>query len=176
MPEQNGYKTPQEAVIAAMTEAVPQSEKYEYAGVIYEMDGRFFYTKPESSRQTDRVKVKISYPKGANLVSLYHTHPEGEKSEIFTRDDIEMAEKLTEHFGRPIPYFMGHVKDGSVRSFIPGKSEITGRHTSPGEFVYKLFQEEPAADLQTKQHQLEQDRLKLAQAIAVKGSRVRDGY
>lgn len=118
MPDQKGYDTPKEAVIAALKEAIPKSSQFEHAGALYEKDGKFFFTEPKSNGENDSVKVKVRFPKGAKLVALYHTHPDGRRSEVFSPNDIAIATQLD------IPYFMGHV-NGTVRVFKPGVSEVT---------------------------------------------------
>jgi proteasome lid subunit RPN8/RPN11 len=122
------YPTAAEAAQAALTEAMAQSKTREYAGVIYEQDGEFHYTTPKTSGETHAVKIKVQYPKGSKLVSLYHTHPDGTNAEMFSHGDIQVADQLG------LPYYMGHSEAG-FRVYEPGKTRVTrqrtGRRTEP---------------------------------------------
>lgn len=120
------FDTYQEAAQGALKDAIGRSDVYEYAGVVYRWKDKFYYTEPETSKKTHNVNVKVRYPKGSKLIGLYHSHPEGEHSEYFSEGDIEIAEKLG------VPYFMGNVKDGSMRVFDPEQSTVAKMRIGDG--------------------------------------------
>ena len=121
----NGYDSPDEAAIAALSEALPLSVQFEYAGVIYEQDGRFHFTEPKSSGEVHDIEVHVQYPSGAKLVGLYHTHPDtktltqsGADFGWFSPYDIAVAEQLG------LPSYMAYCATGDVRKFVPGETSI----------------------------------------------------
>jgi len=137
------FDTPQEAARAGLAAAMEADELREYAGVIYEKDGKYYYTQPKSSGKRDQVKVKVQYPKGSKLHGLYHTHPEGKKSHLFSHGDIEIAEQLK------MPYYMAHAKDKSYHVFTPG-SKVNKRRdrewNASGEPLGSLYPETTSSD------------------------------
>jgi hypothetical protein len=124
MPDRVGYATLDEAAKAALLAALPLSEKHEYAGAIYEQDGKFYFTEPATSGGSHSVSVRVRKPKGSTLAALYHVHPEdktgqaGNDSSVFSEMDIEVSDKLK------VPYYMAHTKDGAMSVFLPGKSRV----------------------------------------------------
>jgi len=114
-----------EVLRAVMEEAIPLSEHFEYAGVIYEKDGKIHYTPPATNKERADVKVTVKYPKGAKLLGLYHTHPKGKYSEIISETDINVAKELG------IPYYMGHFETGDVKVYEHGKTRIRKRRGQP---------------------------------------------
>jgi hypothetical protein len=73
-----GYETQTDAARAALYEANPRSieEGIEYYGVIYEKNGRFFYTTPRPGEvATGNIEESLSLvPDSAVVVGDYHTH------------------------------------------------------------------------------------------------------
>lgn len=121
MPKESGYKTVDEAIIAAMEQAIPLSKDYEYGGVIYKYKGAFYFTAPGTSKSNRHVNITARFPKGSKLLALYHTHPPGDESDLFSGNDVTTSQKLK------LPYYMGSYADGSIKVFTPGKSETKKR-------------------------------------------------
>lgn len=158
MADVKSYTSAQEAVLQAMREAIELSKKDEFGGLIYELDGKFYYTPPESSGKKGELRIKARVPKGSNLHGVYHTHTKGtEGSDRFSAYDVDIANKLG------MPYYMGHTGSREVRVFTPGKTETT-RVISPGGGRAQL---ESMGDLMAKLEALDQHRLKLAEAKAI---------
>ncbi|RKX36459.1 MAG: hypothetical protein DRP64_18660, partial [Verrucomicrobia bacterium] len=75
----DGYDNPDDAALAALLLSNPKSidENVEYGGLIYEKDGRYYYTESYTDgNETDLdLNLAISMvPEGGNIVSTYHTH------------------------------------------------------------------------------------------------------
>lgn len=110
---EEGYLTEEEAVAAIMAKAIPLSNSYEYGGIIYKKNDRYFASAPQTSRETHDINIRASKPKDADLVALYHTHPRGPRDDEFSKNDIETAKRLN------VPYYMGHVRSGSHKKYDP---------------------------------------------------------
>lgn len=115
------YPTADEAASAALHQIMPVSaeRQVEYGGAIYEQDGEYLFTEPQSSNNTREVTIHIRLPKSAKFVALYHSHPGLEAdSEEFSEMDIEVATKLN------VPSYIGVTRSNTIHRFIPHQDHI----------------------------------------------------
>jgi proteasome lid subunit RPN8/RPN11 len=108
------YDSLEDAAVAALRAAAARSEKFEYAGAIVRSETGFFLTEPVTARDEASIRYAVHVPQGFALVGLYHTHPSGDGSNVFSPTDVSQAKA----FG--VPSFIGVLDDDSVREFAPG--------------------------------------------------------
>lgn len=95
--------------------------KREAISIVYEQDGRFFFTPPTSEqrgRGPYRAKATIQVPKGS-VRYLVHNHPSGPSDSLFSEDDIAMAQEL----GVPSAIIFGR-EAPTIRVFQPGATNV----------------------------------------------------
>jgi hypothetical protein len=117
-----GYATLEEAVYyAADTARAVYRDRHEAISVVYEQDGRFFFTPPRSQgqRSGSNAQQKVEIPKGSARY-IVHNHPGGKGEDVFSQDDIEMAEQLRV----PSAIIFGR-EQAKIRVFRPGHSIVT---------------------------------------------------
>lgn len=71
-------------------------------------------------------------PAGWQLDSLYHTHPQGPQSSLFSEDDISTAQR------RKVPTYVLSRYDNRIRSFDPATSKVSksaNGEYAPGELL-----------------------------------------
>ncbi len=109
------YATRMQAVRAALNTA---SEHYrnEYGGIVYKLNDRYYYTFPVTLEESSEVRFKVEILRAAKLVALYHTHPPGALSDLFSQCDIEIADQLK------VPSYILVLDNGQIKSFLPGVS------------------------------------------------------
>jgi hypothetical protein len=108
-PEQKGYENVIDCVRAAFKQAISQSDTFEEGGMIYKMDGKYFYTLPVTQGQYDSVHYTPWKPDRAAKVALYHTHPGHYHAvERFSPADIDFAKKVD------MTMFVAVVKDNQI--------------------------------------------------------------
>jgi proteasome lid subunit RPN8/RPN11 len=108
------YDALEDAAVAALRSAAAQSEKFEYAGALVRSDAGFFFTEAVTARDEANIRYAIRVPQGFALAGIYHTHPSGDGSEVFSPTDVQQAKSLG------LPSFIGVMDDDSVREFEPG--------------------------------------------------------
>lgn len=112
------YETIEAAVFNA---ALAAREKYgnqsEAMSLVYEKDGKFYFTEPlaQGVKKGHSVKVTVQIPKGG-LRYIVHNHPDGHDNNLFSTNDIKMAEK----FGVPSAIIFG--AEPTIRTFTPGRT------------------------------------------------------
>jgi proteasome lid subunit RPN8/RPN11 len=93
IPNQNGFDTMDMAATEALKECIKLSTKFEYGGVILEWNGKFYFTNPITSKSDKEIGTfRIAFYKGSKVVGLYHTHPPGFNSDIFSSSDVKFAD------------------------------------------------------------------------------------
>lgn len=73
---ETGFDTMETAAVEGIKIAMVDSEKVEYAGAVYSLDGKFYHTIPVSQNDDTGVDYRIQIPPKAKLVAIFHTHPE----------------------------------------------------------------------------------------------------
>jgi len=90
---QTGFVTMDEAGTKALEDCSKISDKKEYAGVILEFNGKYYYTSFISGSEKEIGSFKILLWKGSKVVGLFHTHPSGFHSDIFSSADVKFADE-----------------------------------------------------------------------------------
>jgi proteasome lid subunit RPN8/RPN11 len=118
------YDSLNEAALAALTEAKDTGGRFETVGLLFRTaEGKYTYSVPDNEqkgKRGSRAKATIKIPEGAVPVALYHNHPKGKRSELFSHEDVKMATQL----GIP-SYIIGH--DGVTRVFDPSRHAVEPR-------------------------------------------------
>jgi RHS repeat-associated protein len=140
------YDTMDEAAEAAMQEAADkaQSTTYvqskpdgsgteefygvEYGGLIYELNGKYYYTTPRTDGRPNQVYpegdnlgkeyVKKNVPAGAKIVADYHVHPDCYNDNLSV--GLSPGDKSDAINRRRIAY-VGFARNGSILCFDPSK-------------------------------------------------------
>jgi hypothetical protein len=124
----DGYDTLDTALIEAATATRElHGNRYESISLVYEKDGRYYFTPPATQRKSDKqVKAAISFPKGATARMLVHNHPEASDHDRFSAEDVQMATALK------VPSAIIFGKDApTIRVFTPGVSKVEGPQRGP---------------------------------------------
>lgn len=123
------YATLDEAAVAAEAAAMILTKHYEFGGVIFTADGKFYFTPAMTSKGTHSINVQARF--AGHLVAIYHTHPGPEESNrAFSEDDVRTA------IGMKVPSFIGVMFDGSVHKFTPGVSKTQESRRMGGSISY----------------------------------------
>jgi hypothetical protein len=136
------------AVQAALQEAVHVTkDRKEVGGVIFERDGKFFYSPPANEAKRGRgvtdsrkgqFRVKVQVPKGAKVRGVYHNHPShsGRSSgPVFSPDDVNMSNQL----GVPSYITFG----GEMRVFDPSAGDKVDGHKGAANGRPFVIEEKP---------------------------------
>ena len=125
---QVGVETIEDAAVNGVKAAISLSKDTEYAGSIYSLNGKFYYTLPVSQNKEDGVNYKILVPSGGKLQAIYHTHPNLARSrpDEFSWSDIKTAKDMS------LRMFVGVIADECVISYDPAtdKAKSSGLHPS----------------------------------------------
>jgi|GEM_PF-2339962 len=111
--ETQNYVTLEDAAVAALRAAAAQSGEFEYAGALVRSDAGFFYTDAVTAHDDSKVRYAVRVPEGFALAGIYHTHPSGDGSRVFSPTDVQQAKSLG------LPSFIGVMDDDCVRMFSP---------------------------------------------------------
>lgn len=130
------FVTGEEAAIAALKECAKRSNKFEYASIIFEMNGKFYYSDPETSGHADKVVgIQLRYPKSSKPYAIVHTHPNADRDWI-SPADVKYSRK------NDIRLYVLTMKSGVIITFVPGETRLIphslGDPYSMGEFVTKI--------------------------------------
>jgi Domain of unknown function (DUF4329) len=141
------YPTEQEAAEAALQDCIGRSVQFEYAGGVYQDRGGYFYTVPFSSgSERDVETFKIAMPRGAQLVALYHTHPQsglpGDNSEVISDADIATANSMR------VTSYVGVMKTHKIVMYIPHHTPVFHRTDSFSHADLKVSYGQPVGALQ----------------------------
>jgi proteasome lid subunit RPN8/RPN11 len=112
------YATAEAAAIAALKVAAPLSREYEYGGAVLKTPDGYVYTAPVTTRESSAVRYRIELPASGSLAAVYHTHPDGGESKLFSPEDVRQSKALG------LPSYIAALEDGSVRVFEPGMPVI----------------------------------------------------
>ena len=111
------FGSAEEAARAALSIAMARSEEHEYAGAIFRLKGRYFYSEPVTNGQRKGCVYDAEAPAGSRLVGIYHTHPPHELDEYFSAEDVLTAQRLR------VKSYLGVVAKGHVRVFDPARMQ-----------------------------------------------------
>jgi hypothetical protein len=114
-----GYDSLLEAQKAAANVArTVYKDKHEAISLVYEKDGKFYYTPPvnrnDAAAGNSHASANIQIPAGS-LRSLVHNHPNGVDNHLFSEDDTTMANK----YKVPSVIIYGHDVP-SYKIYMPG--------------------------------------------------------
>lgn len=115
---QQGFATMDQAAEAAERAIIAKTTTVEMAGVVYESNGKFYYTSPATSNDHDQFAIRVAFPAGAKLVALYHDHPEHIDNNHFSPPDVAVANQLH------VISYVGVIGPNHILKYTPGKSEV----------------------------------------------------
>lgn len=111
------YDTAQAAAIAGLRSIKETTSEYG-GGVLYNPGTKkYSYTQPVGQGDGSHFGARIAVPQGWQLDSIYHTHPKGPQSSVFSMDDVNMAQQLNK------PSYILPLADNTIRKFDPSDSE-----------------------------------------------------
>lgn len=95
-----------------------KSRGNERAGVLFKNpNGKFSYSSPVEQNR-DNFSLRVKPDPGHAIAGIFHTHPSNDQaSQVFSPGDIDMANRLK------VPSYVLFEKDGSVRKYVPGKTQ-----------------------------------------------------
>jgi hypothetical protein len=107
-----------EAVHDGLIACADRSVIAECGGAVFKRNNIFYYTQPVMA-QSDRElgEYRIGIPRDAQLVAIFHTHPESltnDASNGFSAADVETAKRLN------VASYVGVLKTGNIIIFVPG--------------------------------------------------------
>ena len=79
---------------------------------------QYVYTANVGQQDAAHFEAAVRVPPGWQLDSLYHTHPQGPQSSVFSQEDIRVARRLN------VPSYMLSRYDNKIRKFDPATSRI----------------------------------------------------
>lgn len=114
-----GFNDLDTAATAALHAAESVSTKVEEAGAFYELNGKVYYTSPASNAADAQFNIRIAFPQGAKLVGLYHTHPNFPNNNMFSPNDIDVANSMH------VTSYVGVLGDNAhIIRYTPGVSKL----------------------------------------------------
>lgn len=128
------------AQVVEVLRRLPPSKK-EQAGAIYARDGaeglkEYCYSLPVEG---DDDNFAFSTTPGLRLAGVFHTHPDDKHSELFSRNDTDVASALKK------PSFILDKSTQDVRRFDPGQARVDRKGMSLGTVVGNLSRREQLA-------------------------------
>ena len=136
------YKSAQEAAIAGLRSLKQQNAEWG-GGVLYNpATGMYAYTQPTSQGDGYHFSARIQMPRGWQLSAIFHTHPSGDNSLMFSGDDVNMAQQLK------VPSYILPADDNKIRLFDPTASKVVASHLDPSKTYFNgsIVSESPATD------------------------------
>jgi proteasome lid subunit RPN8/RPN11 len=115
---QVGAETMDDAAKAGVSAAIAADTMTEYAGSVYTVGGKFFYTKVVSQKKDGGVDYRIQMPVGAKLVAIFHTHPStdhGAEPKQFSKSDVNTAQKMG------LVMYVGVIEDKTMIQYDPSR-------------------------------------------------------
>lgn len=109
---------------AAQAARSSRENRKEAMSVVYEHNGRFYFTEPQSQENDERVRADVKIPRSARVAGIVHNHPPGKDNDKFSPTDVEMAETLK--VPSLIIYGDDASKEPTMRLFTPGKTKMGG--------------------------------------------------
>jgi hypothetical protein len=117
---ENGYDDPDKAVIAGLSMAKGSgSSEIEFGGAIVKIGDNYWFTEPVTQGLTHDFAANIIMPEGGTLAGIYHTHPKGSLSNIFSPHDV-----VTSH-GLNVKSYIGIHQNSSIRYYDPSSMKPT---------------------------------------------------
>lgn len=102
--------------VAMTAIALSETSNYEFGGFcIIGGDGGIYASDPITSKSTDTIQYHALIPQGSKLAAVYHTHPSGEYTDVYSDIDVKTASALK------VPSYLGIVDDKTVRRFVAGE-------------------------------------------------------
>ncbi len=114
------YSSSLNAVEAGL-KAASAHYRSEYGGIVYELNGHYYYTPPVTVEESSEVRFEIEILRSAHIVALYHTHTPGALSSLFSQDDIEVANKLH------VPSYIFVLDKSEIKCYVPGVTPVFER-------------------------------------------------
>jgi hypothetical protein len=112
--EQGSYATAEAAAVAGLRSIANQNTEVG-GGVLYNnQNQKYAYTQPVGQQNGAHFGAAIQVPSGWKMQALYHTHPVGAQSTLFSDDDTNMANQLK------VPSYILPRQDDTIRRFDPG--------------------------------------------------------
>lgn len=131
------FRSPDDAAVDVLNRIA--ESMYESGGVVYrDKRGQYSYSAPMGNQQTGKFEATAQIPQSAQLSAIYHTHPDGPQSELFSPEDVNLARD------RRLQSYIKVMKSGDIRRFDP-KSSST-RPLSAREFNRKVSEGERVVD------------------------------
>src|SRR5262245_59477351 len=119
------YDSAQDAAIAGLRSINDSTAEFG-GGVLYNpATQKYAYTLPVGSGNGEHFAARVQVPQGWQLQALYHTHPKGPESTVFSADDVDMAGQLK------MPSYILPLQDNKVRKFDPASSAIVKNSRDP---------------------------------------------
>lgn len=119
------------AATAALQAATKVSTSVEEAGALYELNGLFYYTSPASNAADAQFNIRIAFPQGAKLIGLYHTHPAAPNNDMFSPNDLDIANSM--HVTSYIAVMGQNIK---VLRYTPGVSKLASCDSCGDDLYY----------------------------------------
>lgn len=122
---EQGFTTVQAAGTAGLQAIVAKTTGVEMAGGIYKFQGKFYYTNPTTNSNDAHFAIELAFPVGAKLVGLFHTHPNFPNNDMFSPNDIVVANQLD------VTSFVGVIAGSSshIIQYTPGVSKMASCDT-----------------------------------------------
>ncbi|RUO37075.1 hypothetical protein CWE15_11750 [Aliidiomarina taiwanensis] len=111
---EDGYETIDAAAEAGLGYAKSiGNENTEYGGGIVKVGERFWFSEAVTTGQGAAFGATVVIPKGGSLVGMYHTHPSGSASLLFSQHDVRFAESTG------LRSYVGNYQDNAIRYYDP---------------------------------------------------------
>lgn len=112
------YDSIDEAAVSGLNEAIymagTHDEPVEYVGIVYQINGKFLFTVPQTSSNEHAALEDIQFPARATMVATFHNHNPGDGNGEFSSIDIRNAIKSG------VPCFIAIADENyAVRKFDP---------------------------------------------------------
>lgn len=114
------YASRQEAALAAINAARAGNKHVEVGGgiVFNPQTQQYAYTTPAGMSNDAHFGARVQFATPWQLDSIYHSHPAGPRSTVFSQDDLDVAQRLG------VPSYILTRYDNKVRVFDPASSPI----------------------------------------------------
>ena len=120
MPGRTPYNSLNEAARAALEAAAAAGDpRHEWAGILYELEGKHYFSEPQTSGGSHSFDIKAGIPRPGRLAGIYHTHPGGpdERAHLFSAADIDVAKRMG------VPSYIIH-GEGEIKRYVHGETPM----------------------------------------------------
>jgi proteasome lid subunit RPN8/RPN11 len=113
------YPTASAAAVASLR-GIKEKNGERGGGILYNKEQNVYAaTDPVGQNDGSHFAAAVSVPQGWQLHSTYHTHPSGQRSTVFSGDDIDTAQQLK------APSYVLARDDNKIRTFDPASSKVS---------------------------------------------------